>query len=181
MDFTEKQLKKEYIYRGKILNLRRDEVELPNGAQAYREVIEHPGGVAIAALTPDNELLVVRQFRYPYAGVLYEIPAGKLERGEDPMQCGIRELSEETGAEAGDMILLSKIYPTPAYCEEIIYVYFTRVSRFAGQHLDRDEFLAVEHLPLDTALEMVANGKINDAKTQIAILKLKYMLDTNRL
>jgi len=125
MNLEEKQLKKEYIYNGRIINLRRDEALLPNGNTALREVIEHPGGVCVAALTDENEVLMVRQFRYPYSEVVLEIPAGKRDHiGEEPLECGIRELKEETGAVAEKFIPLGELYPSPGYCGEIICIFY---------------------------------------------------------
>lgn len=176
MDFTEKTVKKETIYQGRILSLRNDEVELPDGKKAFREVIEHSGGVAIAALTEKNELLFVSQYRYPYESELLELPAGKLERGEDPEACGKRELLEETGAIAGEFTYLGKVYPTPAYCEEVITIYFAKDLTFGMQHLDEGEFLSVKKIPLAQAVEMVLKDEIKDAKTQIGVLKIYCMM-----
>ena len=116
MNLEEKTLSQSYPYRGSIINLRLDEALLPNGATARREVVEHPGGVCVAALTDREELLFVRQFRYPYGQVLLELPAGKLSAGEDPLECGKRELREETGAKAQQYLSLGKLYPSPGYC-----------------------------------------------------------------
>ena len=111
MDLTEKTVSQEYPYKGRIINMRVDQILLPNGQPASREVVEHPGGVCIAALTEDNEVLFVRQFRYPYHQVILEVPAGKRSPGEDPLECGKRELREETGASAEEYISLGTLYP----------------------------------------------------------------------
>ena len=176
MNLTEKQLKTEYIYKGKIINMRRDEALLPNGRTALREVVEHPGGVCIAALTDDDELLFVRQFRYPYFEVIAELPAGKLEKGEDPLQCAIRELSEETGFTAEEYIYLGEFYPSPGYCHEKLYAYLALGLKKGNAHLDDGEFLDVLKFPLDKLVEMVMNNELCDAKTIIAILKAKTYL-----
>lgn len=182
MNLTEKQLKAEYMYEGRIINLRRDEALLPNNTTALREVVEHPGGVCVAALTDDNEVLFVRQYRYPYSEILPEIPAGKRDRqNEDPLECGKRELKEETGATAEKFIFLGKMYPSPGFLNEVIYMYAATGLSFGNQNLDEDEFLTVEKIPLEKAVEMILSGEITDGKTQTAILKLKLLKDKNLL
>lgn len=176
MDFTEKPLKQTYIYRGKIVCLRVDEAELPNGTTAPREVVEHPGGVCVAALTENRELLFVEQFRYPYMETVLELPAGKLEYGEDPFEAGKRELSEETGASANSYRDLGKLYPTPGYCGEIIHMYLAQDLTFSEQHLDADEFLEVRRIPLEEAFQMVMRNEIRDSKTQVGILKTYHLV-----
>ena len=188
MNLTETPLSQEYKYKGRIINLRVDEARLPNGAKATREVIEHPGGVCVAALTDEGELLFVRQFRYPYQRltlndeikkcrypyqeVIPEIPAGKLTPGEDPLECGKRELQEETGAAAARYEFLGKLYPSPGYCGEIIYMYMATGLTYGEMNPDEDEFLEVERIPLEKAAAMVLDGTITDAKTQAAVLKV---------
>lgn len=171
MDLTEKTLGKSYIYKGRIINMRVDDAMLPDGRTAKREVVEHPGGVCIAALTEQEELLFVEQFRYPYGEVVLELPAGKLEYGEDPLEAGKRELQEETGAVAKDYRSLGKLYPTPGYCGEIIHLYLATDLTFSEQHPDDDEFLELRRIPLEKAFQMVMENKIADAKTQVGILK----------
>lgn len=177
MNLDEKIVKKNYIYNGRIINVRRDDAELPNGKPCIREVVEHPGGVCVAALTDENELLFVRQFRYPYMEVIAELPAGKLEIGEDPFESGKRELEEETGCVAKTYRDLGKFYPTPGYCGEIIHLYAAKDLEFTKQNLDEDEFLNVERIPLDKAVEMVLNNELRDGKTQAAVLKVKMLRD----
>lgn len=182
MNLTEKQISTEYMFKGKIINLRRDKAELPNGVIASREVVEHPGGVCVAALTDNDELLLVRQFRYPYSKIILEIPAGKRDRpDEDPLKCGMRELKEETGAVADNYISLGKLYPTPGYCDEIIWMYAATGLSYGEQNPDGDEFLTVEKIPLDRVVEMIMSGKIKDAKTQTAVLKLKLLKDGGKI
>lgn len=176
MDFTEKPLKQNYIYKGKIVNLRVDDAVLPDGATALREVVEHPGGVCVAALTETQELLFVEQFRYPYMETVLELPAGKLEYGEDPFAAGKRELLEETGATAKNYRDLGKLYPTPGYCGEIIYMYLAENLNFSEQHLDADEFLEVRRIPLEEAFQMVMRNEIRDSKTQVGILKTYHLI-----
>ena len=180
MNLTEKQLTKEYIFKGKIINVRRDTALIPDGSTAIREVVEHNGGVCVIALTDNNEILFVKQFRYPYMEEVLEIPAGKRDSlNEDPLECGKRELKEETGATAKRFIDLGKLYPTPGYCGEIIWMFAALELDFGDCDPDDDEFLEISKIPLDKAVEMVMKGELKDAKTQTAILKLKYMLDNN--
>lgn len=182
MKLEEKQLRAEYIYNGKIINVRRDTAELPNGTTAFREVVEHPGGVTVAALTDKDELLFVRQYRYPYGEVILEIPAGKRDRrDEDPLLCGKRELREETGAVAEKYTFLGELYPTPGYCGEVIYMYAATGLSYGECDPDDDEFLEPLRIPLDKAVEMVMSGEIKDAKTQAAVLKVKLLKDKNEL
>ena len=181
MDFFEKTIKSEYIFEGRVVRLRYDEVELPDGSLSNREIVEHYGGVAIAAITDDNEIFLVRQYRHPYGEVIYEIPAGKIEKGEDPFECGKRELKEEVGANAQKMTFLGKLYPTPGYCGEIIWMYAATGLTFGEQSPDEDEFLNVKAVPLDEAVEKILSGEITDAKTQAAVLKVKLLKDRGEL
>lgn len=175
MNLTEKTLTRNTVYNGLIVNARIDTAELPNGHIVKREVIEHPGGVTVAALTENDELLMVRQFRYPYCEVLLETPAGKLEKGEDPRECGIRELKEETGAVASRFEELGVFYPSPGYCAEKIHIYLATELAYEDSCPDEDEFLCVEKIPLSAAVDMVLSGEIRDGKTTAAILKLYIM------
>ena len=182
MNLEEKQLTSEYIYNGKIIKLRRDTALLPNGKTSTREVIEHNGGVCVAALTDSDEVLFVKQFRYPYMEIVTEIPAGKRDgANEDPLACGKRELKEETGAEAESFIPLGKLYPSPGYCGEVIWMFAATDLRYGEQHPDDDEFLSVEKIPLEKAVQMILSGEITDAKTQAAVLKLKLLKDRGEI
>ena len=175
MDLFEKQLSSEYFFKGKIINMRRDRALLPDGNEAFREVVEHPGGVCVAALCEDGSVLFVRQFRYPYSEDVLEIPAGKRDRGEEPIVCGKRELLEETGAVAENFFSLGTLYPTPGYTDEVIYMYGATGLSFGEARPDEDEFLTLEKIPLEKAVEMVMNGDLHDAKTQTCIIKLWYL------
>lgn len=172
MKLEEKTIGSEKIYDGKIIHVRRDTVQLPDGRRSMREVVDHSGGVCVAALTEDDQLLFVRQFRYPYGEVVVELPAGKIEPGEDPLECGKRELYEETGATAKHFESLGTLYPSPGYCSEIIHIIGAIGLEFGENHLDDGEFLESFRLPLKKAVSLVMSGDIVDAKTQIAILKL---------
>lgn len=176
MKLTEKRISGETVFDGKIMHVRRDIVELSDGSEAFREVVDHSGGVCVLALDDENRVLTVRQFRYPFERVLQEIPAGKLERGEDPDAAAARELREETGAVAGRMERLGEIYPTPAYCGEIIRMYLARDLVFGENDLDEGEFLDVERVPFDELVQKVLEGEIRDAKTVAAVLKAKVLL-----
>jgi ADP-ribose pyrophosphatase len=169
------------IFKGRVVHLFEDQVRLPDGSAASREVIRHPGGVGILPLLENGDVLMVRQFRYPGDSVLTEIPAGKLEYGEDALQCGKRELGEEIGAEAAEWRFLGNIYPTPAYDSEVIRIYLARGLTFGEQHLDEGEFLNVVRVPLAELVEQVMAGEICDAKTQIAVLKTAKLLESGAL
>lgn len=168
MQLEEKTVRKNYIYRGKIINVRCDDAELPNGRPCRREIVEHPGGACVLCVK-DGKVALVKQFRYAYGEAIYEIPAGKLNEGEDPMLAAERELGEETGMIADDLVLRFVLYPTPGYTNEKIFIYEALGVREGKQHLDEGEFLNVEFVPIEVALEMVENGVICDAKTIVAL------------
>ncbi len=172
MNFEEKTTDIKEIYNGKVIKLELHTVELCNGNNSMREIIRHRGGVAVIPITQDNEIYLVRQFRKPFEQELLEVPAGKLEKDENPEYCGIRELKEETGLTAEKLTLLTIMYPSPGYTDEKIYIYKAE-GLTQGEHcFDEDEFLNVEKYTLSKGIEMVKNGSINDAKTIIAILLL---------
>lgn len=164
------------IFSGNIINVHTDKITLVDGTEAVREVVDHPGGVAIVSLTDNNEIILVRQFRYPYKETIYEIPAGKLESGENPREAGIREFSEECGATAESFEPLGEIYPTPGYCGEIIRLFYAMGLTFGKQNLDDDEYLDVVKMPFGECVSKIMNGEIKDAKTIIGILKLKELM-----
>ena len=171
----ETKLDGEVIYEGKILRVERDHVKLEDNTEAIREVIRHSGGVCVLAVTEKDEILFVKQFRYPHAQVTMEIPAGKMEYGENPEECGKRELLEECGCTSEKFVYLGKLFPTPAYDSEVIRIYLAEGLHFGNQSLDDDEFLDVEKIPFEKAVGMVLNDEIPDSKTQIAILKYAVM------
>lgn len=182
MNLLEKTVKSETVYSGRVINLVVDEITLPNGEPAKREVIEHNGGVCVIAEDDDGNILFVKQFRYPYKEVILEVPAGKRDsKDEDPLICGKRELKEETGATAKNFYPLGKLYPTPGYCAEIIWIFAATGLTFGDQKLDADEFLNVEKIPLKKAVQMVLDGEIDDAKTQIAILKYNELKKSGKI
>ena len=181
MDMTEKTLSEKLIYSGRILDLHVDEIELPDGKKSLREVVEHHGGVCVAALTENNELLFVRQYRYPYHTVLLELPAGKLEKGEDPLEAGVRELEEECGVKAETVIPMGQVYPTVAYCSEIIHLFVAKGLIKSHQHLDDGEFLSVEKIGINEAVRLVMDGEISDSKTVALVLKTARLLDEGKI
>ena len=177
MDMTEKQISSQLIFDGKVVHLYKDEVELPSGARSGREYIRHIGAVCVLPLTDEGEVVLERQFRYPFGEVLTEIPAGKLDSAdEDPAKAALRELREETGAVASELIPLGDYYGSPAILDERIRMYLARGLTFGERELDEDEFLDVFRMPLDKAVEEVLAGRIPDGKTQVAILRVAAML-----
>ena len=168
MKYEEKTVKKEYLYRGKILTLRCDDALLPDGKPCKREIIEHSGG-ACALCVVDGKVAFVRQYRYAYGEEIYEIPAGKLNVGEDPMLAAKRELEEETGICAKTLKHIVTLYPTPGYTNEKIFVYLALETEQSTAKPDEDEFLDVVWLPLDEVKGMLERGEFNDAKTVVAL------------
>ena len=182
MNLTEKQLEKNYVFNGKIINVRQDKALLPNGKETLREVVEHRGGVCVLPMTNEGEVLFVKQFRYPYMEELLEIPAGKRDSfEEEPLECGKRELREETGAQSDNFVFLGEFYPTPGYTNEVIYIYYADNLEYGETDPDDDEFLNLVKIPFDKALEMVLSGEIKDGKTQSAILKTSILKQKNQL
>lgn len=176
MELMEKTLASQKIFDGRLLKVYRDEVELANGDTSIREFVHHPGGAAVVALDADGNIYLERQFRYPYHKVVLEIPAGKLEPGEDPFNAIKRELKEEIGAEAGRWDALGHIMPSVGYTDEMLYLFLARDLTFGERHLDRDEFLEPFKMPFDEALAQAADGRINDAKTLAALFRADRLM-----
>ena len=172
MDMTEKKLSSKLIYDGKILRLHVDTVALPNGKQALREVADHPGGVAIVAIDNDDCVLTVKQFRYAFSRVIEEIPAGKLERGEDPHDAALRELKEETGATPERFTELGPIFVSPGAYGEVLHLYLAAGLDMGATSPDEDEFLDLVKTPFDTMVRRVLSGELTDAKTVVGVLKV---------
>lgn len=171
MIFEEKTVSSEKIFQGKVVSLRVDQVAMPDGGLAQRELVGHPGGVGVVAITDTGEILMVRQFRKPLEKAILEIPAGKLEAGEDPLVCGMRELEEETGMRAEKFESLGYLYPSPGYLEEVIHLYLATGLYPGEANPDPDEYLDLIRMSLKEAEEKVMNHEIADAKTVCGILK----------
>jgi ADP-ribose pyrophosphatase len=165
----EQEVSSELVYEGGLLRVKRDLVKLPNERLSTREYIEHPGAVAVVPVLPSGEILLLRQFRYPLRRTFIEVPAGKIDPGEEPLECGRRELLEEAGYEAGEMALLCTIHPCIGYADEHIAIYLACDLAYRGRQQDEDEFVDCFSLPLDAALEAIRDGRITDAKTVAAL------------
>ena len=181
MDLTERTVSSKTIYEGRILRLRVDTVELPNGKQALREVADHPGGVAIVAIDSDGNLLTVKQYRYVFSRVFEEIPAGKLEPGEDPREAALRELREETGAEPKQLLELGELVVSPGAYGEVLHLYLAEDLELHEQSPDEDEFLEIIKTPFEEMLRRALSGELRDAKTVIGILKTDALRRQHKL
>ena len=175
MELTEKTIDSREVFKGRIIRVRFDTVRLPNGKEGTREVVEHPGGVAILAIDSEDRVLLVRQYRYPFERVLTEIPAGKREPGEPPFITAQRELQEEVGATADTWTELGTLIPSPGCYGETLYLYMAQDLHFGATHPDEDEFLEPLRLPFDEAVRQCMDGTLTDAKTVAAILKGKIL------
>lgn len=178
MNLEEKTISTKKIFDGRIISVQVDEVELPNGKTSTRELVKHPGAVAVIAVTEEGKIVLVEQYRKPLEKELVEIPAGKLEKGEDPEICAKRELEEETGYGCNSLELVSSFYTSPGFADEIIYVYVAKglkkLENAAG--LDEDEFVNLMEVTLEEALEFIKNQRIFDAKTIYAVQYLQLAL-----
>jgi len=178
MDYTEEKLRRVNTYKGIIVDVETDMIRLTNGSITMREVVRHPGGVCVAAVDEEGRVAVVRQYRYPFSAHLIELPAGKLEPGEEPLPAARRELSEETGLEAENWLSLGALYTSPGFSTETLYLYLATGLRQGQAHPDPNEFLDVERIPLKTLVERVESGEIRDAKTVIGALRAERILGT---
>ena len=177
MDLTETTLSREDKYAGILMNIHVDTVRLPNGETALREVADHVDGVAVLPLDERNNVLTVTQYRYVFGRTLLEIPAGKLDPGEDPVTGALRELKEETGAVPEIFQPLGRILPAPGCYTETLHLFLARGLKMEQQRLDPDEFLNVERIPFDEMVHRCMNGEVEDAKTVAAVLKAKLLLN----
>ena len=173
MEYTETRLGTISRYTGRVVSVRMDRVSMPDGANVLREVVEHSGGVTIIPVDDEGFVYCVRQFRYPFAETLLEVPAGKLELDEDPLACAKRELSEETGISAGEIRSLGMLYTSPGYSGEVLHLYLARNLSFGESHPDENELLSVEKVHIDVLEEMIMSGAIRDAKTIAAVFKAR--------
>ena len=176
MDYFEQRIDRDDKYHGIIVDVHLDHVRLDDGSIARREVVEHPGGVTILPVDEAGNCYMVRQFRYPAGHMMLEAPAGKLEYGEDHRECAVRELSEETGFTADELLYLGGFYTSPGFSSELLHIYLALGLHAGESHLDEGEFLNVEKLPLQELVDMVMANQVEDAKTIIAILKAEKVL-----
>lgn len=182
MDMTEKKVNSRLHYSGRIIKVYNDEILDPAGNTAYREYCRHPGGICVVPVTDEGEVLLVRQYRYPYGEEVVEIPAGKRDSAtEDPEEGGRRELREELGVEAEQFIFLGKFYPTPGYTDEVLYMYAALGLTMGEARPDQGEFVEPLRYHIDTLTDMIMRGEILDGKTQTAVLKTKRLLDTGKI
>ena len=176
MELTEHTVKSEKVYQGCIVGIRMDDVTVPDGNTVKREVVEHPGGVVILALDKNDNVLTVRQYRYAVQRELTELPAGKLEPGEDPRQAALRELNEEVGATPDEFTSLGTFFSSPGIFTETIHAFLARGLSFSETHPDQDEFLVIERVPFDKMYKRITRGEIQDMKTVAVFLKAKALL-----
>ena len=180
MPHAETCLSSREIYSGRVISVSLDTARLEDGSDALREIVHHHGGACVLAVTADEEIYMVRQFRYAFQEELWELPAGKLEADEDPFEAAKRELTEECGITADTFTALGQLYPTVGYDTEKIYTWIARGIHQAEQHLDEDEFLDVHKIPFAQAYAMVMDNTIRDAKTVAGILKYALLRETLR-
>lgn len=171
-EFEEKRKASQSVFAGKVINLRLDTVILPNGDEATRECVEHPGAVGVIAVDSMGRICLVRQYRYPVSEELWEIPAGKLNPGEDPLECAQRELLEEAGVAAGRWEKLYAYYTTPGFSNELMHLFLAQDLTFGENNPDEDEFLEASMVPVKEARTLLRNGAIKDSKTIIGLLSL---------
>ena len=170
MEFTEKTINSQLVFEGRVVKLYKDKIELPTGRESFREVVKHSGGVVVLAIK-DDKILLVKQFRYPIKEIMFELPAGKLEAGEDPFEAAKRELEEETGYCADKWTDLGYVYTSPGYSDEKLYLYKAENLQFTHCHPDEGEIIQAFEYTYNDVLKMIDNGQINDAKTLCALLR----------
>ncbi len=177
MDLTEKLITSEEVFDGTLLHVYKDNVKLPNGSESVREIVRHQGGACVCAIDSNMNIALVRQFRYAYGMETLELPAGKIEKGEEAYDTALRELQEEAGLTAQDLLPIGEMFPSPGYTDEVVHLFLALHAQPCEQNLDEDEFVKVEKLYIGDALDMVLKGEIRDAKTQICLLKSFLVLE----
>ena len=182
MNLKEEKINSKLHYDGRIIKLFNDQIKLPDGNFAYREYVNHPGGVCVVPITDKGEVMLVRQYRYVYGKEIIEIPAGKRDAvEEDTLKGAKRELKEELGIEAENFVFLGELYPTPGYTDEVLYMYAATSLTFGETSPDEDEFVEPVKIHIDTLVDMIMSGEIRDAKTVAAVLKTKRLMDENKI
>ena len=176
MKLKETTIKSTDIFNGKVFKVKYDKILLPDESEASREVVEHSGGVVIAAIDEQMNVYLVEQYRYAVKEVVLELPAGKLEPGEDPFEAAVRELQEETGLLSEDLKKIGEYYASPGFCSERLHMYITRKTVMREQNLDQGEFLNVKKMPLSEAVELVMSDKIKDGKTKALLLMAEKLI-----
>ena len=177
MDYYEKTIKSEPIYEGSIINVERMTVELPNQKIAYRDIVRNAGASAIIPITEDGYIILVEQFRKPVESISLEIPAGKLDHGEDPLECAIRELKEETGYVADHIKKILTLHPTPAYADEVLHIYMATGLSLGDACPDEDEFITTKKYKIGEIIKMIEDGTIKDSKTVSSVLFAARLLN----
>ncbi len=176
MAFEEKTLDSNYVFNGRLIKVRVDKVSVPKGTST-REIVEHADGVVIVALLPNGNVIMEKQFRKPVEGEVFELPAGKVDSGEEPLNAAIRELKEETGYSAKNISLLTKSWPSVGFSDEVLHIYLATGLTKGDTCLDENEVIDLEEHHIDTLFQMVMEGKIIDGKTHIGILMTKALID----
>jgi len=179
-NLKEKTIKSEIVFSGKLLEVHRNDVHLPNGRKSFREWINHPGAICCIPILPDGKIAMILQYRYAVKQEMLELPAGKLDKGETPENCAIRELEEETGYRANSLTFLANIHPAVGFANEKMWLYLAKELKKTEPKLDSDEFIELIPTKLEDSVEMVYNGEITDAKTIIGILWAERLLINNR-
>ncbi len=177
MDLKEKTIESKNIYEGKIIKVTLDKVICPNGREAMREIVRHPGGVAVVPVDENGFVYMIRQYRIPYDEIILEVPAGKLDKGEDSYLAAARELKEETGLTAENLVFIGNFYPTVGFCDENLRMYLATGLKQGDDNPDEDEFIITEKIHIDELVEMIMENKISDGKTIAALFKAREMLN----
>jgi len=172
--------KKGLIYKGKVLDISLETAKLPDGRAVDLEIIRHPGGACVLPFYDNGDILMIRQYRHATGGIIWEIPAGRIDDGEEALNCASRELEEEGGVRAGKMEKLGEFFSTPGFCSELLHIYLATDLKPCGQKLEADEYLEVARMPFDKAVDMLYKGEIKDSKTAIAIMMAKKRISVDK-